>query len=277
MSGTEHLEFHDEQSARREAAPAEPPGAPWHEWLAVAMPRLLWVPYFAVLGAWIGESQGGLGATFLNVFGWHALLMSLAVFVFLQEAVLFLSAPLTGPRLPKGGAMLQIAGALSSKWTHVVLLLLALLFWVGGHIAVVVYKELAPKPAGFPFYSMFTPHSWLGATALVVGAAQALLAVAVFLVWPALRATALRDLHGFVGKAVYLTLAVVCSLGFQDMQSSDLCGSVAPYVDTSNFTSEQIDGMGYYPDSTKARLSCALVILVFCQVTSVFWCISRRT
>lgn len=272
---SEHLEFHDEQSEARSAVP-EPAGAPWHEWLEWALPRLLWVPYFAVLGAWIGASQGGLGSTFLDVFGWHALLMSLAVFVFLQEAVLFLAAPLTGPRPPKGGVLLQLSGVLTSKWTHTILILLALLFWVGGHIGIVMYKELAPQPAGFPFYSMFSPHAWLGAASLVVGAGQALLAAAVFLVWPALRGTALGELHRFLGKVVYVALAVVCALGFQDMQSSDLCGSVAPYVDTSNFTSEQIDGMGYYPDSTKARLSCALVILVFCQVTAVFWRISRR-
>ncbi len=260
---SEHLEFRDEHS--------EAPAVAWHQWLAAAMPRMLWVPYFAVLCAWIGEAEGGLGATFVSVFGWHALLMSLLVCVFLQEAVLFMSSP-----LPKGGVALQIASVLRTKWTHLILLLLGALCWIGGHIAIVRYKELAPQPAGFPFYSMFTPHSWLAASVLVLAAVQPIVAVAAFFVCTSLRNTAVAEMHRFLGKAIYFAGLAVCALGFQDMQSSDLCGSVAPYVDTSNFTSAQIDGMGYYPYSTEARLSCAAVVLLFCQGLAVFLALEAR-
>jgi len=57
-------------------------------------PRLLVIIFFVILFLWIYQAEGGIGFNESTVFGWHALLMSLFVVVFTQEAVLSFSAPL---------------------------------------------------------------------------------------------------------------------------------------------------------------------------------------
>ena len=66
------------------------------EWIIWAMPRLASICFFAVLFVWIYEAEGGIGTSFLNIFGLHALFMSLFVVVFTQESILAFSAPLFG-------------------------------------------------------------------------------------------------------------------------------------------------------------------------------------
>ncbi|KAF9371535.1 hypothetical protein CPC16_003005, partial [Podila verticillata] len=60
------------------------------------LPRLVVVIFLIVLFLWIYQAEGGIGFQESNLFGWHALLMSLFVVVFTQEAILAYSSPLIG-------------------------------------------------------------------------------------------------------------------------------------------------------------------------------------
>jgi hypothetical protein len=60
------------------------------------LPRLIVVIFLIILFLWIYQAEGGIGFQEATVFGWHALLMSLFVVVFTQEALLAYSSPLIG-------------------------------------------------------------------------------------------------------------------------------------------------------------------------------------
>ena len=60
-------------------------------------PRFFAVIFFIILFLWIFRAEGGIGFTESNLFGWHALLMSLFIVIFTQEAILSFSAPLISP------------------------------------------------------------------------------------------------------------------------------------------------------------------------------------
>jgi len=60
------------------------------------LPRVVVVIFFIVLFLWIYQAEGGIGFQEATVFGWHALLMSLFIVVFTQEALLAYSSPLIG-------------------------------------------------------------------------------------------------------------------------------------------------------------------------------------
>ena len=64
---------------------------PFALWLT---PRLISLIYLVILLVWIVEAEGGFGYTENNVFGWHALLMSFFVVIFMNEALLTYKAPL---------------------------------------------------------------------------------------------------------------------------------------------------------------------------------------
>jgi hypothetical protein len=87
---------------------------------------------------------------------------------------------------------------------------------------------------------------------------------------------AATEAHRFAGRALFGVGAAVCALGFQSMQSSDLAGSVPPYVSTANFTQDQLDGMGYYPQSTLSNLACAAVLLIAAYAVAVYANLAHR-
>ena len=60
------------------------------------LPRVVVVIFLIILFLWIYQAEGGIGFQEANLFGWHALLMSLFVVVFTQEALLAYSSPLIG-------------------------------------------------------------------------------------------------------------------------------------------------------------------------------------
>ena len=85
----------------------------------------------------------------------------------------------------------------------------------------------------------------------------------------------LAKYHRFLGACVYVVGLATCALGFQNMQSSDLAGSVPPYISTANFTQDQIDQMGYYPNSNLAQYACAAVMLLMIQGISTIFTLVR--
>jgi hypothetical protein len=107
-----------------------------------ALPRAVTMCFFAVLFVWIYRAEGGLGTTFSNLFGVHALLMSLFVVVFTQESILTFSAPLF--------KWAEFAASTKKRF-HVCMHLLGIACCIGGLVAIVYYKALSPQPVSFPF------------------------------------------------------------------------------------------------------------------------------
>jgi len=243
----------------KEAADAMAEGGTFY-WMRWSIPRLVTLIFFALLLAWIYMAEGGIGTTFLTVFGLHALLMAMFVLIFLQESVLTLAVPLLEP-CARGNPNFQRCA--KSRSYLVVLNVCGMLCWIGGIVAIVSYKRLSPQPVDFPFYTMYSPHSWLAVCVIICWFAKFI--TNVFL------SAATVKWYRFWSRAVYGMALATCALGLQDMQSSDLAGSTPPYVSTANFTQDMIDDMGYYPGSGLARQSSFAVILLFVQAVATFW------
>jgi hypothetical protein len=116
---------------------------------------------------------------------------------------------------------------------------------------------------------MYSVHSWTAICFLGLWCTQFALALYLHTMQPE-SFVRLSKYHRFLGKAVYVVGLAVCALGLADMQSSDLAGSVPPWVSTANFTQDQLDGMGYYPASNLAQYSCAAVMLLVLQGLATF-------
>ena len=120
------------------------------------------------------------------------------------------------------------------------------------------YKNWSGPPA-FPFFTMYSPHSWLGVVTIAFWGLHVIFS----LLAGAMRGSARGELypgHKFVGKFVYILGLATCALGLQDMQSSDLAASM-PMM---NMTS-------YAPSSTFAQLSSAAVlVLALVGVTTLY-------
>jgi len=235
------------------------------------LPRILAVIFFIVLFLWIFRAEGGLGFEDSNLFGWHALLMGLFIVVFTQEAVLSFSSPLISSPFGKKRT--------SHGWQrnfHVIFHALGIICAMLGIVAIVYYKKLSPQPPAFPFYSVYSPHSWLGITILILWGLQ--MAAAIFIhaidkLSPHNKAR-LTKVHRYLGKVIYVAGLATCALGLQDMQSSDLAGSTAPipgFYDTMDMGggqwavivgNETIFLSGYYPTSPEAQYSSACTILL---------------
>src|SRR5579863_2806595 len=112
--------------------------------ISILIPRITSLAYMFVMLAWIFLAEGGLGTTFTTVFGWHALMMSIAM-ILLQESILT-------PR----NSIWKICGSRVNsstvKWVHVVLNVTVLVSIAGGIAAIVQYKNLSPQPVVYPFY-----------------------------------------------------------------------------------------------------------------------------
>jgi len=235
------------------------------------LPRGLMIIYFVLLFIWIWGAEGGLGTDFLSIFGMHGLFMSIFVVFAMQESLLTFVAPVLGGIDARTGhpILVSLKRAFRGKNCHVMLHFIGVVCCMVGLAGIIQYKALAPSPTVFPFYSMYSPHSWLAVTFLSLWGMQWALGLYVFW-WDPSSYSSLAKYHRFLGRVVYVTGLAVCALGLADMQSSDLAGSVPPYVNTVNFTQDQIDGMGYYPDSAYARYSSFMVLLLLFQGILVF-------
>jgi hypothetical protein len=221
------------------------------------LPRLNAVVFFIILFLWIFEAEDGLGFRFVSTFGWHALMMALFVVVFTQESVMAFTMY---PWLSKRGW---------AKPFHVLLHIIGIICCIIGLVAIVRFKALSPRPVDFPFYTLYTPHSWLGILFLSFWVIQLMMGVGMQVASLTVKQE-IRKYHKFLGRVVYILGLVVCGMGVADMQSADLAGSVPPYVSTTNFTKPELGNMGYYPNSLLANYSGAMCMLLVFQAILVY-------
>jgi len=228
-----------------------------------ACPRIFAVIFLIVLLVWIFQAEGGLGFDEATVFGWHALFMALFIVVFCQEAVLAFSMSIFSP----------LKRSPVSKWFHVSFHVLGIICAMIGITAIVYYKNLSSRPVVFPFYAVYSPHSWLGICILVLWALQALVALVSDYIPPGEKSI-ISKLHKLIGKAIFLGGLATCALGLQDMQSSDLAGStpLIPGVIDANtmgatgsvvIGNQTITLVGYFPNSPEAQYASGCTILLF--------------
>eukprot|EP01035_Chromulina_nebulosa_P022251 gene22251-28822_t len=182
----------------------------WTLWL---LPRLSSLIYLVILLVWIIQVEGGFGYVEDSVFGWHALLMSFFVVLFTNEALLTYRAPL----LPQLTNNIQLL-----KYYHVIC-----------HVFSMVQ---------FPFYTMYSPHSWLGVLTVALFGIQVIFSVSINYV------KAVKSLDGRLAT---------CITGFQDMQSSDLASSTPATTTMIGGTMTEMPAMGYSYNSTSSQLASA--------------------
>jgi len=234
---------------------------------STTIPLVLWsitqliaVIFLIVLLVWIFTAEGGLGFDESSVFGWHALCMGIFIAFFTQGSILWYTSPLR-------------FSLFDNKWIHVGLHSLGIIIAMLGIVSIVYYKNLSPQPVVFPFYAVYSPHSWLGIAMLVMWGIQFLLSFACQYVETSIQSIVLKA-HKFFGKIIYVTGLATCALGLQNMQSSDLASStpvIPGIVDTLSMGGQQVvvlpgnitvNVTGYYPDSPEAQYSCACTILL---------------
>jgi len=222
--------------------------------------------------------EGSFGFTEANLFSWHALFMALFVVVFTQEAILSFSSPLLGG--PYGTCLTSVNKDL---YFHIICHFLGLICWVLGIVAIVYYKELSPQPTTFPFFSVFSPHSWLGIALLGLWGIQVFLGIYSRLWAKPDEKLLLVKIHQFLGKVIYVLGLATCAMGLQDMQSSDLAGSSSPMLMVGSDDMNMGDNMGmimangsmmnmtgYFPHSMYAQYSCGCTILLLFIGIAVF-------
>jgi len=223
-------------------------------------PRLIVIVFLIILLGWIYEAEGGIGNQDSSMFGWHALLMALFIVVFTQEGILVYSAPLLGSFTKNRKIM---------KFFHVTCHILGIICAIGGLIAIVYYKSLSGPLIVFPFYTMYSPHSWLGVALLSLWIIQMIAGI----FWqndlfqsklsPNQKRT-FSKYHKFLGKFIYGVGLATCAMGLQDMQSSDLAGSTQPMPNMTDAQMMMMGGnmTGYLPDSNLAQYASGGVLLL---------------
>jgi len=213
-------------------------------------PRLIALIFFIVLFLWIYQAEGGIGSQDSNLFGWHALLMSIFIVIFCQESILSYNAPLLGPFVSNFNYL---------KYYHITFHVLGMICACGGLLGIIYYKSLSSQPVVFPFFTLYSPHSWLGVSLLSLWTIQMFGGICsqtiVSKLSPENQITFFKY-HRFLGKSVYVLGLATCSMGLQDMQSSDLAGSTAP-SDVG-----EVAMIGYLPNSNLAQYSSAGSLLL---------------
>eukprot|EP00798_Chlamydomonas_sp_ICE-L_P018995 gene18995-25579_t len=139
-----------------------------------------------------------------KLFNWHPLLMTLAFAVFMTEAVLAYQAPVI-PQLNRAGR----------KKMHWMLHMASVTALVLG-VTAVVKSHTLKKPDPMP--DLYSAHSYLGVTVLVVLTLQILLGVYAYLfpTIPLSDRVALGPLHRFCGMAVFLGGLAAMATGIQE-------------------------------------------------------------
>ena len=245
----------------------------WPELLRWGFPRAVTIAFFAILMMWIYRAEGGMGLHFTSVFGLHAFFMSLFVLVFMQEGLLVFSAPLSKPCarfLP-----VWLVRKSRSGTFHAITQLLGMLFCLGGVLTCYFYKWWSPQPVSFPFYSLYSCHAWVGVSCMALVVLQFGIGIYTH-TQTGLTPLVYMRYHRILGRAVYVLALATMAMGFQDMQSSDLAGSAPPWTNTTGFTQDEIDGMGYFPDSALSRYSAFACVLLIVQSFATFTCIGSN-
>jgi hypothetical protein len=244
------------------------------------LPRMAWVTFLVLIIVWVMKVEGGMGFVATNVFGWHAVLMSAAFGVFMPEALLSFKVPLLPISLMTKSSQLKRS---ISKYWHVFCHMGTLSCSVIGIVSIYYYKSLTiatigdypappsqppgpppmvpmsmpdnppnspPSPAAnfnyFPYYTLFSPHSWIGVAVLCAWLLQLIGGMITALIPNMSSETKdlIRKLHRFWGRCVFATGLATCGMGLQDMQSSDLAagadlgavgGEYIPYSPTGLF------------------------------------------
>jgi len=232
------------------------------------LPRAITFVFLIILFLWIYQAEGGLGNPEASIFGWHALLMSFFIIVFTQEGVMAYSSPIIGPFVRNRTVI---------KFFHVLCHILGVVCAIGGLISIVYYKSLSGLPILFPFYTMYSPHSWIGVCLLCLWGFQMIAGFFGQTYFRKLTPDQRRSFskyHRFFGRFIYGLGLVTCALGFQDMQSSDLATSTPPMA---NMTMDEMMMMGnlsgYLPNSSLAQYSsagCLLLLLAGFATFSTF-------
>jgi len=243
-----------------------------HNSFTVMLPRVIAGIFLILLITWVEQAEGGFGFQEANIFGLHALFMGFVVVLFLQESILCWTVPI--PILTSRRARIIF---------HLVCNFCALTFSVLGVVAIAYYKKLSPTPTSFPFYTAYSPHSWVGIVFLILFAFQSVLKLIGEKHPPMLLAKAH---HRFLGHAIYVTGLACCAMGFEDMQCSDLASSSPPSMAgmsmggmSMNMSGMDMSGMdmsnatmsGYYPDSELARIASAASVMLVLQGLATFF------
>jgi len=257
------------KSPRHEVVREEKGASRILQFITWIFPRTLAVIYFVILFLWIFQAEGGLGNNEANLFGWHALLMSLFIVIFTQEAILSFSSPLiSGPFSRNNSRTID-------RYFHVSCHALGIICAMLGIVAIVYYKNLSPLPIIYPFYSVYSPHSWLGMAILILWGVQLATGIYVHAIGnPGIDDKfLLAKIHKYLGLVIYVGGLATCALGLQDMQSSDLATStpLMPGMEDTMGMGQMViasgnntvNMTGYYPDSPEAQYSCACTILLF--------------
>ncbi|KAJ3073925.1 hypothetical protein HDU98_000312 [Podochytrium sp. JEL0797] len=229
-------------------------GNPTFSLLRWILARIFTAIFFVILFLWTYNAEGGLGLVEANLFGLHALGMSLFVLICTQEGILvFTDVPLFGT---------LIASRTTKTLIHIVLHFTGILLATGALVAIVYYKNLSGDPLVFPFYHVYSPHSWVG--------------IVILSLWIIQLATKLagapKKYHVFLGKAIYLAGLAACAMGLQDMQSSDLASSSTPdQVANATMSMSGMEMAGYLPNSNLAQYAAGGAIVLLFQGIATFF------
>jgi len=221
----------------------------------LVFPRVVTVVFLILLLVWIFEAEGGLGFQEATVFGFHAFFMGLFVVVFLQEGIVaFSSQSIIGLITKK---------RIHIKYFHAIFQIFGIICAVLGLVAIVYYKSLS-GPIVFPFFTMYSPHSWVAISFLSLWVIQVgAMMYTHFVIELSLTEKVLfNKYHRALGKFIYALGLATCALGFQDMQSSDLASS-SPPMSMDEMMMMNMTMTGYYPDSNLAQYSsgCCLILI----------------
>jgi hypothetical protein len=179
------------------------------------------ITFLVLVLVWVMNVEGGLGWVDASLFGWHAFLFTLAVPVLMSEAVLAFSAPIFDMVQLFRSRNRQLAAVI----LHASLNVLSLICVPLGLSAIVYYKKLSPHPIEYPFFTLYSSHSWMGVTTLVIWGSQFGLGIYKhFVTLGSKRRQFVSSLHSFLGKVTYVAGLATCATGLEDMQSSDLSG-----------------------------------------------------
>ncbi|XP_048341476.1 lysosomal membrane ascorbate-dependent ferrireductase CYB561A3 isoform X2 [Sphaerodactylus townsendi] len=155
--------------------------------------------------AWDGSSE---------MFNWHPVFMVTGMLVLYGSAALVYRVPLSweGPKLPW-------------KLLHAGLTLTAFLLVILGLVAVFEFHNKKKIP------NMYSLHSWLGLTAVVLFSCQWLMGFASFLLpWAPIWLRALyKPIHVFFGSAILSVVMAACISGINEKLFFRLTNSTTPY------------------------------------------------
>jgi len=116
------------------------------------------ITFLVLVLVWVMNVEGGLGWVDTSLFGWHAFLFTLAVPVLMSEAVLAFSAPIFDMVPLFRSRNRQLAAVV----LHASLNVLSLICVPLALSAIVYYKKLSSQPIAYPFFTLYSSHSWMG-------------------------------------------------------------------------------------------------------------------